>query len=109
MFGYNIFDPDPLLNYIILYYWGNCTYRKRCAGLRPIFQVFKGLGLVHFMFQVENHIAIGKGRLYKHNKKIMTKFLYSLFFITIKIYQFFNDYVFIKNIHTKFLTKIYNS
>ncbi len=63
IFGCNIFDPDPLL--ITLYYWGKLTYimiyRKRYSASRLILHEFKGL--IHFMFQVENHIAIASGNL----------------------------------------------
>ncbi len=66
IFGCNIFDPDPFINYIILL-GKSYIYRKRYSGSRLIFHEFKGL--VHFMFQVENHIAIASGNLCKHNKK----------------------------------------
>ena len=65
-FGYNVFDPDPFINYVIIL-GKKYIYRKRCSESRPNFHEFKGL--VHFMFQVESHIAIAGGKLYNHNKK----------------------------------------
>ena len=70
IFGCNIFDPDPFINYIILL-GKSYIYRKRYSGSRLIFHEFKGL--VHFMFQVENYIAIASGNLCKHNKKKTNK------------------------------------
>ena len=39
----------------------------RCLNSKPIFQVFKKI--VDFMFEVENCIAIGKGKTENHDKK----------------------------------------
>ncbi len=66
LFGYNIFDPDPLVNYIILL-GKQYVYKMRCLNSKPIIQVFKKI--VDFMFEVENCIAIGKGKTENHDKK----------------------------------------
>lgn len=66
LFGYNVFDPDPFVNYIILL-GKQYIYKRKCLNSKPIFQAFKGI--VDFMFQVENYIATGKGKLDNHNKK----------------------------------------
>ena len=49
------------------YYWGTLHIEKRYSRSQLIFHEFKGL--VHFMFQVENHIAIASENLCNHNKK----------------------------------------
>ena len=67
LFGYNVFDPDPFVNYIILL-GKQYIYKRKCLISKPIFQAFKGI--VDFMLQVENYIATGKGKLDNHNKKI---------------------------------------
>ena len=52
--GYNIFEPDPLINCIILL-GKQFIYRYKASEQKPIFSMFKGL--LHYMFEVEKHIA----------------------------------------------------
>ena len=66
LMGYNIFDPDPLINCIILL-GKQFIYRCKASESKPIFSMFKGL--LHYMFVVENYIALDGYKLVKHEQK----------------------------------------
>ena len=55
MMGQQIFDPKPLINYIILL-GKQCIYKYKVIGSKPNIYLFKGR--IDFLFQVENHIAL---------------------------------------------------
>ena len=66
LMGYNIFDPDPLINCIILL-GKQFIYRCKASESKPIFSMF--IRLLHCMFEVENHIALDRYKLLKHEQK----------------------------------------
>ena len=70
LMGYNIIDPDPLINSIILLD-KQFIYRCKASYSKPIFVLFKVL--LYYMLQVENHIALDRCNLLKQKWKYYKK------------------------------------
>ena len=67
--GQNVFDPEPLISYILLL-GKQCIYKCKVIGSKPNMYLFKGW--IDFLFQVENHLDLKNPEVYKHDKKCRT-------------------------------------